>query len=272
MKVEYIVMLNIFTFFNNYKIYEVPNRFSYQHVLLLIFAAVYIFLIVFLLRKASFKTQKSVLLGINIACIIIFSLRMFLGWDGSRIYQDGSKTSLLPFELCNLNIFVTFLAIIINRKLLNNYLYFVSLIGGMIPLLIFPDIHMITNGNNLFHYMFFDYYFIHTQLVMIPVAMISWHWFKPDIKVIPFVVLMTLGIHFFCFISSAILRNFASFKNANYMYTISDNNLPVLKTLHQIIPLPYLYQLPLIIPIVVLFYLMGLPFYLKNKRRLKNAC
>lgn len=260
----------IFSFFNDYKIYEVPNRFSYQHILLLLISAIYIILVIFILKKKSYKTQKIFLVTINICCIIIFSLRMFFGWEGSRIYNDGNKTTLLPFELCNLNIFITLIALLTNKKYLNNYLYYVSLIGGLIPLFVFPDIHMITHGNNLFHYMFFDYYFIHTQLVMIPIAMISFNWFKPDIKIIPFVALFVAGIHLFCFVSSMILRNFQSFTNANYMYTINHNNLPILKDLYKLIPYPYLYQLPLIIPIIVLFYLLGLPFYIL-RRKTKNA-
>lgn len=259
------------TFFNRYKIYEVPSRFSYQHILLLLIVVIYILLMCFLLKNKSHKTQKIILLSINIACAVIFALRMFFGWEGSRIYNSGSKTSLLPLELCNLNIFVMLAAIITEKKFLSNYLYFVSLVGGLIPLLIFPDIHMITNGNNLFHYMFFDYYFIHTQLVMIPIAMLSWKWFKPELKVIPYVAIFTIGIHFFCFISSFILRNFEPFSTANYMYTVYHNDLPVLRDLYKIIPFPYLYQLPLVIPIIGLFYLMVLPFYFNDKRRVKKC-
>ena len=254
-------MLSIF---NDYKIYEVPNRFSYQHLLLIFIDIIYIFSMIYFLRNKSKKTQKIVLLSLNIACALIFAGRMFFGWEGSRIYNEGSKTSLLPFELCNLNIFISLIALIIDKKFLNNYLYFVSMIGALVPLLVFPDIHMITNGNNLFHYMFFDYWFIHTQLVLIPLAMISWKWFKPNFKIIPYVSLTLFGVHLFCFLSSALLRNFPSFSTANYMYTMSHNNLPVLRNLYSIIPFPYLYELPLIIPIVGLFILMTLPFKIKK--------
>ena len=46
---------------------------------------------------------------------------MFFGWEWSRIYNDGSKTTLLPLELCNMNIFITLLALVIDKKFLNNY-------------------------------------------------------------------------------------------------------------------------------------------------------
>jgi hypothetical integral membrane protein (TIGR02206 family) len=195
---------------------------------------------------------------------------MFFGWEWSRIYNDGSKTTLLPLELCNMNIFITLLALIIDKKFLNNYLYFVSLVGGMIPLLVFPDCHMITAGRNIFHYMFFDYWIIHTHLVAIPIVMIATKMFRPSIKQVPLVLLTTLCIYFVCFIASLILRNFKSFEGANYMYTMNHNNLPILKQLYELIGIPFVYGLPIAIPITIVFYLMSLPFLrkgdLKNER------
>ena len=98
----------IVSFFNSYKIYEVPNRFSYQHILLLLLDIVYITLLIFLFKKKSHTTKKYILLALTIACCVIFAGRMFFGWEESRIFNDGSKTTLLPFELCNINIIIVF--------------------------------------------------------------------------------------------------------------------------------------------------------------------
>lgn len=255
------------TFFNEYSIFEVPSRFSYQHTLFLLIDILYIVGLVFLCRRLSKEKTRIILIILSIVCCLIFVGRMFFGWEGSRIYESGSKTSLLPFELCNMNIFITLIALIINKKFLNNYLYFVSMLGGVIPLLVFPDCHMITEGRNIFHYMFFDYWIIHTHLVAIPIVMISCNMFKPSIKEIPFVLLTALGIYFFCFLASVILRCFDSFKGANYMYTMNHNNLPILKQLYDLIPIPFIYGLPLAIPITGVFYLMSLPFLKKGEKK-----
>lgn len=142
------------SFFNDYSIFEVPSRFSYQHVVYLLIDVLYIIGLVLLCRKLSTKTVRIILISLASMCCLIFLGRMFFGWEWSRIYNDGSKTTLLPLELCNMNIFITLIALIINKKFLNNYLYFVSLVGGMILILVFPDCHMITAGRNIFHYMF----------------------------------------------------------------------------------------------------------------------
>lgn len=257
----------ILDFINTYSIFEVPSRFSYQHVVYLLIDIIYIIGLIFLCKKLSVKSTRIILISLSGVCCLIFLGRMFFGWEGSRIFDNGSKTTLLPFELCNMNIFITLLALIINKKFLNNYLYFVSLVGGIIPLLVFPDCHMITAGRNIFHYMFFDYWIIHTHLVAIPIVMISKKMFIPEIKQVHWVLLTTLGIYFFCFISSLILRNFESFKGANYMYTMNHNNLPVLKQLYELIPIPFLYGLPLIIPISGVLYLMSLPFLKKGNKK-----
>ncbi|HAR57320.1 MAG TPA: hypothetical protein DCR62_01005 [Acholeplasmatales bacterium] len=254
----------IISFFNSYRIYEVPNRFSYQHILLLLIDVIYIFLLIFLLRKKSNQLKRKILLGLTIACCLIFAGRMFFGWEQSRIFNNGSKVTLLPIELCNINIIITLIALVINKKFLNNYMYYVTMIGGLIPLLVFPDCHMITQGNNLFHYMFLDFWFIHTNLVAIPIAMIAWGFFQPEKKQIPKVILTLVGIYLFAFLSSIILRNFDSFQTANYMYSLRHNNLPILKQLYSIIPIPFVYGLPLALPISILFYLMALPFELKK--------
>ncbi len=254
----------IVSFFNSYKIYEVPNRFSYQHILLLLLDIVYITLLIFLFKKKSHTTKKYILLALTIACCVIFAGRMFFGWEESRIFNDGSKTTLLPFELCNINIIITLVAILIDKKFLNNYTYYITMLGASIPLLVFPDCHMITQGNNLFHYMFLDFWFIHTNLVAIPIAMIVWGFFKPEQKQIPQVLLTLVGIYLFAFLSSIILKNFSGFESANYMYTLRHNNLPILKQLYNMIPIPFVYGLPLIFPLFIIFYLMSLPFKTKK--------
>ena len=253
-------------FLNDYSIFEVPSRFSYQHVVYLIIDILYIISLVFICKKCSEKTVRKILITLSAVCCLIFIGRMFFGWEWARIYMDGSKTTLLPFELCNMNIFITLVALIINKNFLNNYLYFVSLVGGIIPLLIFPDCHMIKEGRNIFHYMFFDYWIIHTHLVAIPIVMITKKMFRPDIKQIPKVLLLTLCIYFFCFIASFTLRNFKSFEGANYMYSMNHNNLPILKQLYSFIPIPFIYALPVIIPVTGVLYLIGLPFVKKEMK------
>lgn len=246
-----------------------PSRFSYQHVLLLLIDAIIFFLVIFLLRKKSQKFQRNFLIILNIICAIIFAGRMFFGWEGARIYNEGTKSSLLPLELCNINIYISLIALISNKKFLNNYMYLVTMVGGMIPLIVFPDCHMITNGNNLFHYMFFDYWIIHSSLVFIPIAMLCWKFFTPDIKSIYKVTLLVAGIYLFDFIACLILRNFEMFNNANYMYCMNHNNLPILRDLYALIPYPFLYGLPLAIPISIVFVLMCLPFYLCERKKRK---
>ena len=110
----------IISFFNSYRIYEVPNRFSYQHILLLLIDVIYIFLLIFLLRKKSNQLKRKILLGLTIACCLIFAGRMFFGWEQSRIFNNGSKVTLLPIELCNINIIITLIALVINKKFFNN--------------------------------------------------------------------------------------------------------------------------------------------------------
>ena len=101
-------------------------------------------------------------------------------------------------------------------------------------------------------------------MVAIPITMIAWGFFQPEKKQIPKVILTLVGIYLFAFLSSIILRNFDSFQTANYMYSLRHNNLPILKQLYSIIPIPFVYGLPLALPISILFYLMALPFELKK--------
>lgn len=258
--------MNILAFFNNYPIYTVPNRFSYQHILLLLLDAIIFFIIIYFFRKKDKKVKRNILIIINIICIIIFAGRMFFGWEGSRLTGDGTKNTLLPLELCNINIIVSLVALIVNKRFMNNYMYFVTMIAACIPLLVFPDCHMITNGNTLFHYMFLDFWFIHSSLVLIPLAMLCWGFFVPDYHSIPGVILLILGIYFFDFIVSSTIKNIPCFAGANYMYCLYDNNLPILRELHRLIPYPFLYGLPLVIPVSGLFYLMSLPFKKKKEK------
>ena len=100
----------ILDFINTYSIFEVPSRFSYQHVVYLLIDIIYIIGLIFLCKKLSVKSTRIILISLSGVCCLIFLGRMFFGWEGSRIFDNGSKTTLLPFELCNMNIFITLLA------------------------------------------------------------------------------------------------------------------------------------------------------------------
>ena len=262
---------------NSFHIYEVPNRFSWQHIIFLMVDVILILILLSVFKNKNRKTQIIALSVLALINVIIFSGRVFFGWESARIYNDGIKTSLLPLELCNLNIYLACFTLILNwfkqdariTKLMNNYMYFVCMIASAIPLLVFPDCHMITNGLNIFHYMFFDYWIIHTNLLFISIALVYFKWFTPSLKMVKWVILLLFLIFSFVFLVSLCLRNIPSFTTANYMYIFSDNNLPILRQLRKIIDVPFLYELPLIIPIAGLFYLMVLPFTFMKKENKK---
>ena len=249
--------------FNDAPIYVVPYLFSYQHILLLLISVAYIICLCLILRKRTYKTQRIVFITIMSICCVIFFCRMFFGFEHARIWNEGSKTTLLPLELCNLNIIITLIGVIINKKFLNNYLYFVSVLGAIVSLTIFPQVHM--NLNLFTEYMFFDYYIIHTNLVAVPIAMIACKWFKPEFKYTYISLLMLFVIYTALFGITTFLRQFEPFENANYMYIYDPGTLPILSQLYSLIPIPYVYVLPLIILIYQLFVLMWLPFGLHTR-------
>ena len=263
---------------NSYPIYEVPNRFSWQHITFLMIDVIFIITFLFILKNKGRKTQSIALYVLSIINVILFSGRIFFGWENARIYNSGEKTTLLPLELCNLNIYITLLTLLLNSKtkenpikrVLNNYMYFVCLIASSIPLIVFPDCHMITSGRNIFHYMFFDYWIIHTNLLLTSIALVYFKWFTPSIKDVKWVLLLLVFIFSSIFLITLGLRKTPYFKNANYMYIFNDNNLPILRTLHKLIKLPFIYELPLIVPISIVFYLMALPFSF-NKKEIKKC-
>ena len=55
-----------------------------------------------------------------------------------------------------------------------------------------------------------------------------------------------------------------------YENTMNHNNLPILKQLYDLIGIPFVYGLPIAIPLTIVFYIMSLPFLrkgdLKNER------
>lgn len=250
---------------NTYPIYTVPFVFAYQHILLLAIMAGYVTLMCFVMRRRTKKTQRLTMIIIMSACCVIFAGRMLFGFEGARIYNRGSKTTLLPFELCNLNIVVTLVAVVADKKWLSCYLFYISMVGALFSLTVFPPVHMYPK--TLLDYMFFDYFLIHSQLVMVPLVMLTCGWYRPERSQIKWSMLLLVGIYTFDFLASLILRNFEPFAGANWMYVMYHNDLPILKQLWSLIPVPYLYGLALGVGVYGLLEGMTLPFTLIMRRR-----
>lgn len=106
----------IISFFNSYRIYEVPNQLFIPTYFIITHRRHLYFFTYLFVRKKSNQLKRKILLGLTIACCLIFAGRMFFGWEQSRIFNNGSKVTLLPIELCNINIIITLIALVINKK------------------------------------------------------------------------------------------------------------------------------------------------------------
>lgn len=198
---------------------------------------------------ASEPQRKRLLNGIVITIVLLEVVRQI--W----LYTTGPYqiSWMLPLHLCGLQIFLMPLMRIRKTKFWENFIYFTAVPGGLGAIL-FNDITLPYG-----HWLVIQSYVIHALILCVPIYMLCYTSFKPDVKyVLPSALwLIVLAIPIY-FVNQAV--------GSNYMY-LSDY---VANS-----PMEYLYRLVGSPGYILLFYgififlwiLMSYPFNFYRKKR-----
>ena len=237
------------------------GTFTLAHIISLLIAIVLNFVIFTILKNKNDKIKTLVLLCLSSFGIlaIIFNL---IAWN--------SPIEYLPFHMCNINALLIPIALITKNKKIGNLLLLWS-VGALIALIVN---HSAANFE-LLSITFLQYYLSHTFEFGIPILIFALKISPLDAKTIPSTLLISLCILIVVHFINLGLNKYIEINDlrdwkgdlivVNYMFTIKPDN-PALQFFYNLIPIPFLYVLPIFPIFTIYLLLIYTPTIIKNKK------
>lgn len=239
--------------------------FKPTHFIMMLFIPIIFCSIYFLLKNKKSKTIKISLLvicGVNAAIYISYKLVMAFTFEEFVILNE------LPLHLCNLNLILMPLTICIKnqkfRDFFFGYFFFVGGIAALCGILFYDSVF---TGRSTLSYAVLIYFIYHSTLFVLPYIFVGLGLYKPKINDAWKAMVVLVSLAFVMHILNLILRATGACSISNYFYTMGMPENPVLGLLQKLIPIPFLYMLPIVPILYGIDVLIALPFYYKEKRQ-----
>jgi uncharacterized membrane protein YwaF len=227
------------------------------------------------LRKKSIETRKKVLVIASILTLIGFviykialsqdpefdELRKGLGMGGFNWWGE------LPLQLCNINMILIPIAVLLDKRELLAFCFFVGPLGAMMALSM-PGVEF--NGFSILLPRMLGYYGTHFLIVIEGLAVATFGLYKPKFRDLPKIVLTILIITFVIFMINMGMRWSGLYPNANYFYSVETEGNFVLELFHSFLPYPFLYLLPCVLILVPYMLVVTLGFYIGDRIKAKK--
>jgi len=171
--------------------------------------------------------------------------------------------SNLPLHFCNLNLLLLPLALHTKNKTLMAYqLYFGVPLAALALVTVYPTFL----SRPMWHFTPFVYFFYHSILVVVPIALVKFKFYTPSFKNTcqPTILLvaLTATIHGV----NVILRATGIAPTANYFFTYGLEGDFFTELLWRFIPYPFFFLLPALLLFAPYIVLLTLPFHLSKTK------
>ena len=200
-----------------------------------------------LLRGKSDRTKKTVLVA---ACVLtflgFFVYKYFLSIDAEFNEATAAMGGFnwwgeLPLQLCNINMMLIPIAVLTNRRALMSFAFFVGPLGALMAL-VMPGTGF--DGYSILLPRMLGYYGTHFMVVIECLAVVTFGFYRPRFRDLPRTVLTIILIALAIFGVNMLLRTTGLHPKANYFFNVETEGNPVLDLFYNLIPYPFLYQLP----------------------------
>lgn len=225
-------------------------------------------------RKKTLKFRRKFLAGIMIATLVVFVLyKLFLSKDTEFVaicQANGISTfnwwRELCFQMCNINMILIPIGALTMKKPLLNFSFFTGTLGAFMAL-VMPAVGFYDCSILLPRML--GYYITHFMVFTGALAIVTYGIHTPKMKELPKTALLVVGVTFCVFLINVLFRTIAPGCGANYFYTMDPEGNAILEALYNLIPIPFVYELPLILVLVVFMVLVT--FILNLFRKKKKA-
>lgn len=220
------------------------------------------------LKKKDIETRKKVLVCASLATLVFFVIYKYIlsidpDYNALREYMGGFNWwGELPLHLCNVNMIMIPIAVILDRRELLAFCFFVGPLGALMALSMpGPEFQ---NASILLPRMI-GYYGTHFLIVIEGLAIVTFGLYRPRFKDIPRTVLTILLVSFAVFMINMIMRWTGIYDRANYFFSVETEGNFILEIFHKWLPYPFLYLLPCTIILAAYMAIINLGFLIGNK-------
>ena len=238
-------------------IYRPFNKLFY--LITLGYTAVYV-LLSFLLVNLDMTVRKAILLvggAILIVYYFIYKYRLSRDKEYDELYYSkvGGFTWWyeLPLHLCNINMFLVPLGVLLNNRYVMGFAFFIGPVGTLMAILM-PS-HSFNNYSILKARMR-GYYITHFTILFNCILLVTAGFYSPEYSDIFLIIVVGIGLSFLIFVFNMILRKTGTATKANYFYTVEPEENKILAFFNKKIPYSYLYLIPVFIVFVPYMYLV----------------
>ncbi len=237
--------------------------FNGYHIAMILLPLIMLFLMYLSLNDKEEKVQDRCLLLLSSLAIVLFlSYKIYM----SRHYDDFKWIDNLPLQLCNINLIVLPVALLKKNKTMFAFLYFVGIIGGLIGVVMFDTYFL---GRSAFSFPVLVYFVYHSMLVMFPILLVLLGKYTPCYKDVLKAEKMLFVLALIMFVFNKILRIVFFVFSTNYFYTMGLEGNPFVDLLWRIIPVPFLFFLPVAPVLYGVNMLMAMPFEIKKAKEIE---
>ena len=232
------------------------------HILMLIASIILSVILIFVVVKVKEKVQNIIITTIGLIAVFgIFFLHGTHYFTELDFYNLGKQM----FQVCNFNFILIPLAFFKRNELARQYLFYFSMPAALSTFVTYPsDVE-----NSMWYSMVTITFWVnHLFIALTPILMVASKRFKPHISYVPKVAVCMMLYFGAAFLANFAINGWSVTGGSNLSYTMSSGSIMILKPLFKLIPIPYVYLLPILPVIVLIYYLIALAF---KKYKLKGS-
>ena len=224
------------------------------HIIMVLVSVLIVVSLMFVISKVSYKTQCVMIYSAVFLCM--FGI-LFLHLTHYGTQLDFENFFIQMFQVCNFNFILLPLCLIKKNELGRQYLFYFSM-----PCAMSTFVSYVSDVENSMWYSIvtLNFWIDHLLITLVPLLMISARWFKPQKKYISWVCLCIFIYFGVCFIANLGLNGWQIAGSHNHSYTMMPGGIMILEPLYKLIPVPFVYLIPLLPIFALIFYLVALCF------------
>lgn len=231
------------------------------HFLMLVTSILIVAVLMIVVAHIGYKAQ-CVMIHSAVALCMLGILFLHLTHYGTTL--DFKNLFVQMFQVCNFNLILLPLCLIKKNELGRQYLFFFSM-----PCALSTFVTYVSDVEKSMWYSIvtLNFWLDHLLVVAVPLMMLAARWFKPQVKYVPWVCLCILAYFGCCFLANFAFNGWQINGPHNHSYTMGPGGIMILVPIFKLIPIPFVYLLPILPACALLFYLVALCF-----KKYKTIC
>jgi len=174
----------------------------------------------------------------------------------------------MPIQLCNINMLLIPVAVLIKKRPLLSFCFFVAPLGALMAI-VMPGIGF--ECYPIFLPRMLGYFGTHFMIFIMGIALASFGLYRPKLRDLPLTMVTLFVIALVVFGINMLLRATGLHPQANYFFSVDTEGNPLLDLFYSWIPVPFLFLLPSIVLLGAYAGIITLGFALADRLRGKAA-